>query len=144
MMLTDTIYSCADPEQHTTEIEQQKMTSSQQNRHRCISDGHQRTPLSAPIFALASVNYPRMRGACGVLQQWDTLVMTISTWEFCWMVLASSVGVGDPVAQTWLAHMLQTWRVKTRMRYLTKCWGGVILRRSGSCQKVQSLDPPRK
>lgn len=69
MMLTDTIYSCADPEQHTTEIEQQQMTSSQQNSHRCISDGHQRTPLSAPLFTLASVNYPRMRGACGVLQQ---------------------------------------------------------------------------
>ena len=57
----------------------------------------------------------------------NSSVMTISAWEFCWMVLAASVGVGDAGTHTWLAHMLQTWRVKTRMRYLTKCGGGVIL-----------------
>ena len=45
--------------------------------------------------------------------RWDSSVMTISVWEFCWMVLAASVGVGDAGTHTWLAHMLQTWRVKT-------------------------------
>jgi hypothetical protein len=69
MMVTDAMYSCADPEQHTTEIEQQSIVGSSLNSHACISDGHQPTPLSAPIFTVASVNYPRMRRECGVLQQ---------------------------------------------------------------------------
>jgi hypothetical protein len=37
--------------------------------------------------------------------RWDSSVMTISVWEFCWMVLAASVGVGDAGTHTWLAHM---------------------------------------
>jgi hypothetical protein len=57
-------YSCADTEMHTSELEQQSL-----NGHACISNGHRPEHQSAPIFSIGSVNYPRMRGGCGVLEQ---------------------------------------------------------------------------
>ena len=50
IMCTHPMYSCADDGIHTPELEQQS---------------HQ----STPIFAIASVTYPRMRGGTGVLEQ---------------------------------------------------------------------------